>query len=76
MPERYLKNGGANPELPDPSVATFGYGRRICPGRYMSDSSLFITIASVLSVFNISPARDKDGRTVDIQPQYTGGLLS
>jgi len=75
MPERYLKDGKINDEVREPSIATFGYGRRICPGRHMSDNSLFIAIASILSVFDISPALGKDGNPLEIQPTYTGGLM-
>lgn len=28
IPERYLKNGQINPDILDPDVASFGYGRR------------------------------------------------
>jgi len=49
-PERYLGSEAA----PDPRIHTFGHGRRVCPGRYVADNALFITIAQVLSVFNIS----------------------
>ena len=32
---------------------------RICPGRYYADASLFINIAMILHVFDISPPLDK-----------------
>ncbi|KAF8521782.1 cytochrome P450 [Hysterangium stoloniferum] len=47
-PERFLHS----PDMKDPAAA-FGFGRRACPGRAMAESSLFITIASILHVFNI-----------------------
>ncbi|THU84110.1 cytochrome P450 [Dendrothele bispora CBS 962.96] len=50
-PERYL---GQVPQM-NPSDMSFGFGRRICPGRVLADASLFITCAMVLAVYDISP---------------------
>lgn len=36
------------------------YLRRICPGRFLADEVLFTTIAKVLAVFDIAPARNED----------------
>ncbi|KAH6507448.1 hypothetical protein HBI56_151160 [Parastagonospora nodorum] len=55
-PERYMGNDPA----PDPRIYTFGFGRRVCPGRYVADNALFITIAQVLSVFNISTVEGEE----------------
>ena len=30
-PERYLKDGEINPDILDPMIATFGFGRRYVP---------------------------------------------
>ena len=38
---------------------SLGFGRRICLGRISADSSLFLTIAQGLAVFDISKAIDK-----------------
>lgn len=54
LPDRFMKDGQLNPAIPDPSHVAFGFGRRICPGRYMALSSVWITIASFVAVFNIS----------------------
>jgi len=75
-PERYLKDGKLNQDIRSPSVAAFGYGRRICAGRFMSDNSLFITIALVLSVFSIEPPVDEKGNTIKLTIEVTSGLLS
>ncbi|RPD54265.1 cytochrome P450 [Lentinus tigrinus ALCF2SS1-6] len=58
-PERYLTEAGTlNPDVLDPRRFMFGYGRRICPGRHFSQSSLFITIACVLHTFEIRSGED------------------
>ncbi|KAJ7792939.1 cytochrome P450 [Mycena olivaceomarginata] len=74
-PERFLTaDGKLNPAVKDPE-AVWGFGRRICPGRKLATSSLFITIASVLATFEISPAVDKNGRTIEPSGEYGSGML-
>jgi len=75
-PERYLKDGKLDPDARSPNVAAFGYGRRMCPGRHLSDDSLFIVIALVLSVFNIDPPVDEHGNVIKLTPKVTGDALS
>ncbi|KAJ7044390.1 cytochrome P450 [Mycena alexandri] len=74
-PERFLLDGKLNPAIRDPDAA-FGFGRRICPGRNMATSSLWITIASVLSTFNISKATDDSGNVVELSHEYDPGLIA
>ncbi|EMD37520.1 hypothetical protein CERSUDRAFT_73399 [Gelatoporia subvermispora B] len=75
-PERFLKNGELDLSVRDPAVAAFGAGRRICPGRYFSDMSLFMTVASILQVFNITPPVESQGQPVKIEPKMTTGTFS
>jgi cytochrome P450 len=67
-PERYL---GPTPALESP---VFGFGRRACLGVHYSTAALFITAASILSVFDLR-AQDKDGKDVQIEPAFTGGTF-
>ncbi|KAI9454926.1 cytochrome P450 [Russula earlei] len=51
-PERFINPDGSSRD--DPVLASaFGFGKRICPGRHFVDATLFIVVASLLSVFNI-----------------------
>ncbi|KAI1202934.1 putative cytochrome P450 oxidoreductase OrdA-like protein [Nemania serpens] len=65
-PSRYL---GPNP-APDPTRHVFGYGRRLCPGQHLADSSAWLAIAQSLAVFNISTGLDESGREIDPITQY------
>ena len=38
----------------------FGWGRRICPGQFLAEQSIFINIAKILWAFNVSKARDAE----------------
>ncbi|KAI1791791.1 cytochrome P450 [Ganoderma leucocontextum] len=75
-PERFIRDGKLDfSTAPDPAKFTFGFGRRICPGRHFGMNGLFINVASVLHVFNITPPVDEKGRVIKIEPQLTNGLL-
>uniref|UniRef100_A0A8H7YBL7 O-methylsterigmatocystin oxidoreductase n=1 Tax=Psilocybe cubensis TaxID=181762 RepID=A0A8H7YBL7_PSICU len=76
VPERYLKDGKLDPNARQPECAAFGYGRRICPGRHLSDDSLYLIIASVLSVYNIKPPIDELGNPLKLEAEFTSGFLS
>lgn len=63
---------GINP-LPEPA---FGFGRRMCPGRWFAFDAIWIVVASILSVYEISKATDESGETVEPKVEYTSHLLS
>ncbi len=48
---------------------------RICPGRHFAENGLFISVASVLHVFDITPPVDEKGRAIKIEPRVTNGLV-
>ncbi|KAL4916776.1 cytochrome P450 [Aspergillus aurantiobrunneus] len=50
-PERWIEN----PDLP---LVTFGFGRRICPGRHVARDILAITVARLLWAFEITTSVD------------------
>jgi hypothetical protein len=75
-PERFLKEDGTlNPDAKDPGAFAFGFGRRICPGRFFSDSSLYSIITSILSVYELLPPLDQRGNVVTLEPQWSTGLV-
>ncbi|THH08835.1 hypothetical protein EW145_g2441 [Phellinidium pouzarii] len=42
----------------DPSSIVFGFGRRVCPGKFFVDTVLWMTMAKVLASFDIKPYID------------------
>lgn len=70
-PERYLSPR----HEPEPNTAAFGFGRRLCPGRFVADTTLYLGIAQILAVFNIEKALDKNGVPIDPEKASTSGLL-
>ncbi|KAJ7900774.1 hypothetical protein B0H13DRAFT_1622299, partial [Mycena leptocephala] len=73
-PERFLLDGKLNPAVKDPQAA-FGFGRRICPGRHVATSSIWITIVSVLAMFDITKEVGEDGHTVEPSYEYEDGII-
>ncbi|KAF5355923.1 hypothetical protein D9756_004149 [Leucocoprinus leucothites] len=71
-PERFLKE---NAELDPRSMGGFGYGRRVCPGRYLADSSAWLAIAQVLAAFTIQPKRDTNDKDILPSLEYGGGVI-
>ncbi|KAB8256198.1 O-methylsterigmatocystin oxidoreductase [Aspergillus pseudonomiae] len=69
-PERFLEGNGSPPET-DPMKFVFGFGRRICPGRFITDEKLFLLACHTLSCFLISP---KDPAAPE--PDWLPGVIS
>lgn len=71
-PERFLRRNTDTDELVfeldptvfDPMNVAFGFGRRICPGRYYAYEVAWIVIAQILSVFSIEPKKDAQGKPI------------
>ncbi|EAU86764.1 cytochrome P450 [Coprinopsis cinerea okayama7 len=77
QPERFLTPDGSklDPNVREPTAA-FGFGRRICPGKHMATSMLYIAIASILTVFEISKAVDEDGNVIEPTRDYVSSMVS
>ncbi|KAJ7470757.1 cytochrome P450 [Mycena latifolia] len=76
-PDRYIdaesnrsKSINANPEI------AFGFGRRICPGRFLALDTIWIVITSTLYSYRICKAVDDRGQEVEPLLEYTTGLIS
>ncbi|KAG2118424.1 cytochrome P450, partial [Suillus clintonianus] len=54
----------------------FGFGRRMCPGRWLAYESVWFTIACILSVYSIERAVDENGLEIVPEVVYTPSLIS
>jgi cytochrome P450 len=71
----------------DPSHACWGFGRRVCPGRFMAFSAVWLAVASLIATFDIEKAKEKvkvideDGiereeeRTIELSHEYISALV-
>ncbi|KAF9241875.1 cytochrome P450 [Melanogaster broomeanus] len=73
-PERFLKEDGTLTE--DDCSFAFGFGRRFCPGRYLADASLWISVASMLASLDFSKEKDDQGNDIDFEPKFTAEVTS
>ncbi|KAJ7598124.1 cytochrome P450 [Mycena floridula] len=70
-PDRFL---GVTPEQ-DPREFIFGFGRRLCPGRLLADSSIYITLAMCAATLSVSPAIE-NGKAIIPEYQPESGIVS
>jgi cytochrome P450 len=66
-PERFL---GATP-APNPDFA-FGFGRRVCVGQHLAETSIFIFAVHVLALCDIKRAVGSKGQELDVEVKYEG----
>jgi cytochrome P450 len=74
-PSRFI----AAPNKPaeqDPRSFCFGFGRRICPGRHLGDTSVFLACAMSLAAFDITKSVDGSGRVIEPVVDHTSGIIS
>ncbi|TBU63494.1 cytochrome P450 [Dichomitus squalens] len=75
-PERFIRDGKLDSTVQDPAAFVFGFGCRICPGRYFAEAALFINVACALHVFDITQPLGEDGQPIEIKPGHTDSLIS
>lgn len=72
-PERYFEPGDLRERnRRDPTAYVFGSGRRICPGMFLAEATLFQVIAATLATFDILRSPESDG----VMPKPTTGAFS
>ncbi|KAF9443660.1 cytochrome P450 [Macrolepiota fuliginosa MF-IS2] len=74
-PSRYepRAEGGGGEQFPG---FHFGFGRRVCPGRYLADGNLWIAAATILSLFKIERIKDMNGDEIIPSIGLDTGLTS
>ncbi|KAF5346774.1 hypothetical protein D9756_010418 [Leucocoprinus leucothites] len=74
IPERFLKDGKINPDIPDPEDSSSTI--RSCPGAHIALSKLYIIAVSILSLFDISPELDENGLPIELIPEFKGNAIT
>lgn len=73
-PERFLKSD-IDPRALVAFEHAFGFGRRLCPGRFMAMSFAWVTMANVLSAFRIDKALDEQGNEITPAGAFSPGIM-
>ena len=68
-------DGSLKPGPDDVEHIVYGFGRRICVGRYFADTSVWSVIAKVLAVFKILRPLDGNGVEMGVEPRFSTGIL-
>ncbi|KAF8965481.1 putative monooxygenase [Flammula alnicola] len=72
-PERF---NGSDSEMAKVTDLLFGFGRRVCPGQYFAQGTLFAIIATTLATCDILPGLDENGKEVMPTSEYTPGTIT
>lgn len=75
-PERFLPSDGKENIAPSSAENTFGFGRRVCPGRITAETSLFLGITDALFSFNIGKPSREDGSVIEPEINFTPDFIS
>ncbi|KAI0766218.1 cytochrome P450 [Trametes elegans] len=75
-PDRFAPTPEKPTGEPDPARAAFGFGRRICPGRFFAEDSIFLTVASLLHVFTFALPDDPTAAAAVRNVRWSSGLVS
>ncbi|KAF9527201.1 putative monooxygenase [Crepidotus variabilis] len=71
-PERY---NGDDAEMEKAKTLSFGFGRRICPGRHFAEGTAFSIMATALATCEIIPGLDANGKEVLPTMEVTEGTI-
>jgi cytochrome P450 len=75
--ERYpTPDGALDPSVRHRRTACFGFGRRICPGRFIADMTLFVTAVILLATVDAVRVKDGARNEIILNPDITPGTVS
>ncbi|KAL1758476.1 cytochrome P450 [Schizophyllum commune] len=75
-PERFLTpEGTLDSSVRNPAELAFGFGRRNCLGRHFAYDETWLTVASILRVYNIEKAKRPDGTLIEPRREWRSGIL-
>jgi cytochrome P450 len=73
-PDRFMDPSSTPP--PDPRDYVFGFGRRVCPGKLLADSSVWLTVALSLAALDIQKPVNQDGHEMTPEVDFMPGVIS
>ncbi|OSX58539.1 hypothetical protein POSPLADRAFT_1152453 [Postia placenta MAD-698-R-SB12] len=75
-PERFEDLDANVDVLSDSRNYVFGFGRRICPGRYFAEDAIWSAITHIIAIFDIEKAYNADGGEITPAVHFRPGLTS
>jgi hypothetical protein len=65
-----LGDGASKQVEKKPTETSFHFSQ--CPGQYLAESTTWHAVASLLAVFDVSPALDNNGKPIDVRYALNG----
>ncbi|KAK1224158.1 hypothetical protein PQX77_012963 [Marasmius sp. AFHP31] len=72
-PYRFMMGGREGP--PNPELFAFGFGRRICPGRYLAMNSIYLAVSRLIATFTIARPLDDAGNEITPEIAFADGVV-
>jgi cytochrome P450 len=73
IPERFW--GKMDSEAARQVDSVFGFGRRVCPGREFSESSIFLLISNIIATMDLTKEVDEAGVPITPPVEYTKSFI-
>lgn len=74
-PERFFGPEKMASEACQQVEAVFGFGRRICPGRFFAEANVWMLMANLIATMDIGKVVDEKGRDIDVTGEYHGSFV-
>jgi len=74
-PERFFGPEKMESEASQQVEAVFGFGRRVCPGRFFAQENIWMFMTNVIATMDISKAVDEKGRDIEVEVEYYGSVI-
>ena len=74
-PDRYMNLQEETKRRMDPRQFVFGFGRRICPGKHLAESSIWILIACILATLDVTPPKGEREKVEYLNPIFRYAFL-
>jgi cytochrome P450 len=74
-PERFFGPEKMASEACQQVEAVFGFGRRICPGRFFAEANIWILMTNMIATMDISKAVDEKGKEINVTGEYVGSFV-
>lgn len=74
-PERFFGPEKMESEACQQVEAVFGFGRRICPGRFFAEANIWMLMTNMIATMDIGKALDGKGREIDPRAEYVGSFV-
>ncbi|KAI5988512.1 cytochrome P450 [Pisolithus albus] len=76
-PTRHLTpDGQLRPESRQHNLIFYGFGKRVCPGRFFADHAIWAAAVVMMSTLKFGKAKDPSGNYIEVEPVFPNSLVS